>query len=173
MLLTAHTWPWRGSLAAHAKDISWMSRFSVSRQDAEAHAMTWMSASGTRAATCSRMSVGRLDQPAWSPRCLLAHWSPGLPFILLGGQAAKAICSAAHKIHREALKISQNAEDRQEGRVDRHRLSAPAAEPISCAGDSGDAFSAFVAAPLEGATPFTCPAVLLLSALCCRYAQLT
>jgi len=150
-----------------------MSRFSVSRQDAEAHAMTWMSASGTRAATCSRMSVGRLDQPAWSPRCLLAHWSPGLPFILLGGQAAKAICSAAHEFYREALKISQNAEDRQEGRVDRHRLSVPAAEPISCAGDSGDAFSAFVAAPLEGATPFTCPAVLLLSALCCRYAQLT
>ena len=85
---TAQTWPWRGSRAAHVKDMLWMSRFSASRQEAEAQAITCTSASGTSAATCSRMSAGRLGQPAWSPRCLL-HWGSPAPLLAaLGGHAA-------------------------------------------------------------------------------------
>ena len=87
---TAHKWPLRGSRAAQVKDMLRISRLRASRQDAEAHAMTWISASGSMAAIWRTMSDGRLCQPAWAlvdPRAHLV-----LLQSLLGGHEAKAIC---------------------------------------------------------------------------------
>lgn len=70
----------------------WTSRFRASRQALEAHAITWMSASGSSAAICSRISAGRLGQPGRSPRRFMPGVTEAL-FPVLGGHAEKAICA--------------------------------------------------------------------------------
>ena len=66
-----------------------MFRLRASRQDAEAHAMTWISASGSMVAIWVTMSDGRLCQPAWALDDSKAHLV--LRQSLLGGHEAKAI----------------------------------------------------------------------------------
>ena len=67
-----------------------MCRLRASRQDAEAHAMTWISASGSIAAIWRTMSDGKLCQPAWALVKPKAHLN--LEHSLLGGHDANAIC---------------------------------------------------------------------------------